>query len=151
MGRAYATDLRLRAMALVQDGQSCRSVARLLDLGASTVIRWAQRCREQGSPQARPVGGRRPLALLHEQDWPLARMSSGPDFTLRGLRAELAARGTRVRYDAVWRFVRQANATFKKTLRATEQDRPDIARKRELWRRYQGRVGIDRLVLIDET
>ena len=114
MGRAYSTDLRVRAMALLKDGQSCRSVARLLGLGDSTVIRWAQRCREQGSPAARPVGGRRRFALLHEQDWLLARLSSGPDFTLRGLRAELAARGTRVSYDAVWRFVRQANVTSKK-------------------------------------
>ena len=40
---------------------------------------------------------------------------------------------------------------LKKTLRATEQDRPDIARKREIWRRYQSRVAIDRLVFIDET
>ena len=49
----------------------------------------------------------------------MVRMAAGPDFTLRGLRAELAERGTEVSYDAVWRFVRQARLTFKKSLRAS--------------------------------
>lgn len=33
----------------------------------------------------------------------------------------------------------------------SEQDRPDIARKREQWGKYQGRIAIERLVFIDET
>lgn len=39
----------------------------------------------------------------------------------------------------------------KKSLRAAEQDRPDVARKRERWKRYQNRVDPARLVFIDET
>src|SRR4051795_332437 len=39
----------------------------------------------------------------------------------------------------------------KKTLFATEQDRPDVARKRVRWLRYQGRLDPARLVFIDET
>jgi transposase len=39
----------------------------------------------------------------------------------------------------------------KKSLFATEQDRPDVARRREQWRKYQGRVDPARLVFIDET
>ncbi len=34
---------------------------------------------------------------------------------------------------------------------AKEQDRPDVARRREQWRRYQGRIDPARLVFIDET
>ena len=112
MSRPYSLDLRERAVALVKDGQSRRGVARLLGLGESTVIRWARRERESGSPAPRPIGGRRRFALLHERDWLLARIAAKPDFTLRGLRAELAERGTEVSYDAVWRFVRQARLTF---------------------------------------
>jgi transposase len=44
----------------------------------------------------------------------------------------------------------QASAS-KKTLFATEQDRPDIARKRERWKAYQSRLDPARLVFIDET
>ena len=40
------------------------------------------------------------------------------------MRAELAERGTKVSYDAVWRFLREERLTLKKSLRATEQDRP---------------------------
>ena len=39
----------------------------------------------------------------------------------------------------------------KKTVRASEQDRPDIARRRAQWRRYQRRIDPARLVFIDET
>jgi transposase len=39
----------------------------------------------------------------------------------------------------------------KKTLFATEQDRPDVARKRVRWKAYQGRLDPTRLVFIDET
>jgi transposase len=39
----------------------------------------------------------------------------------------------------------------KKSLHASEQDRPDIARRRERWKKYQGRLDAKRLVLIDET
>jgi transposase len=39
----------------------------------------------------------------------------------------------------------------KKSLHASEQDRPDVARRRERWRRYQSRIDAKRLVFIDET
>jgi transposase len=39
----------------------------------------------------------------------------------------------------------------KKTLFATEQDRPDVARRRARWKAYQGRLDPARLVFIDET
>jgi transposase len=39
----------------------------------------------------------------------------------------------------------------KKTLFATEQDRPGVARRRERWKTYQRRLDPRRLVFIDET
>jgi transposase len=39
----------------------------------------------------------------------------------------------------------------KKTLIASERDRPDIARRRGQWVRYRGRIDPERLVFIDET
>jgi transposase len=114
MTRPYSQDLRDRAIGLVAGGQSCRAVARLLALGESTVIRWVQRQVTTGSSAARPMGGARRAVLLAERDWLLARIASAPDFTLRGLRAELHQRGTRVSYDAVWRFVRSQRLSFKK-------------------------------------
>jgi putative transposase len=39
----------------------------------------------------------------------------------------------------------------KKTLIASEQDRPDVARRRSQWTAYQNRIDPSRLVFIDET
>src|SRR6266699_7245868 len=38
-----------------------------------------------------------------------------------------------------------------KTLRAAEQDRPDVAARRRIWRAAQPFVDADKLVFIDET
>jgi putative transposase len=70
--------------------------------------------RATGKRAAKPMGGRRRFALLAERDWLLARIASAPDLTGQALRAELAERGTKVSYDAVWRFLREERLTFKK-------------------------------------
>jgi len=44
-----------------------------------------------------------------------------------------------------------SGSASKKSLFAKEQDRPDVARRREQWRKYQGRIDPTRLVFIDET
>jgi transposase len=45
----------------------------------------------------------------------------------------------------------RGSALKKKTLFATEQDWPDIARRRTRWKLYQGKLDPARLVFIDET
>jgi transposase len=52
------------------------------------------------------------------------------------------------------RFIISLNAkgsASKKTLFASEQDRADIAYRRQQWKKYQGRLDPKRLVFIDET
>ncbi len=46
---------------------------------------------------------------------------------------------------------RGAAQSQKKTLIASEQDRPDVARRRAQWLRYRHRIDPSRLVFIDET
>ena len=114
MPRPLSSDLRERAVALVHAGRSCREVAGLFGVGASSVIRWVAVHRETGSSAPRPMGGRRRLILLPERDWLLARVAAAPDLTVRGLRSELLARGVRVSYGAVWSFLAAEGLTFKK-------------------------------------
>src|SRR5271169_1329936 len=40
---------------------------------------------------------------------------------------------------------------IKKSVFAQEQNRADVARRREQWQKYQGRIDAKRLVFIDET
>src|SRR5436305_12958865 len=42
-------------------------------------------------------------------------------------------------------------SALKKSLRASEQDRPDVARRRQQWKQRQDKIDPKRLVFIDET
>jgi hypothetical protein len=74
-----------------------------------------------------------------------------PPVTLRGLVTERADRGLKVDYRSVWAFVQAEKLSFKKTVLASEQDRPDGARRRPQGKKYQPRIDPSRLVFIDET
>src|SRR6478672_6333839 len=146
MGRAYSLDLREREVAAVAGGASCRAVAATFKVSVASVVKWSQRYRATGSAAARPIGGNRPYVLASERGWLLKRPAEQPDVTLRALLSELAERGIKVSYYAVWHFFE-----LKKSLYASEQDRPDVARRRMQWKKYQGRLDPARLVFIDET
>ena len=151
MARAYSLDLRERVVGAVAAGQSSRAVAATFGVSVASVVKWSQRFRSTGSAAAFKVGGRRPFALAGERSWLLARIAEEPDLTLRAIAAELAERGIRVSYFAVWHFFEHEGISFKKSLHASEQDRPDVARRRAQWKKYQGRLDPTRLVFIDET
>jgi len=77
------------------------------------------------------------------------------DITMPELAAELAAgRGEKADPASLSRWLIRAGYRFKKTLRASEQDRPDIRKAREEWaqtRQPRMRLEPDRLVFLDET
>jgi hypothetical protein len=52
---------------------------------------------------------------------------------------------------SIWRFFDRHGVSFKKTVHATEQERPDVAAARLLWKSLQPRLDPRRLVFIDET
>jgi transposase len=114
MVRPYSMDLRERAVARVEAGESCHKVAALFGVSASSVIKWAQRKRLVGSVAAKPMGGSRGRILSGERTWLLARIEAKPDVTLRGLLAELAERGVKISYGAIWDFFASEGISFKK-------------------------------------
>ena len=52
---------------------------------------------------------------------------------------------------ALWRFLERHDISFKKSLRAAEQQRADVARARRHWNRQQALLDLASLVFIDET
>jgi len=98
MGKPYSMDLRERVVAAVeQDGLSCHQAAAQFGVGISTAINWTRRMRETGSVAPGQMGGHKPKAIAGEyRTWLLERIKT-KDFTLRGLVAELAERGLKVR------------------------------------------------------
>src|SRR5262245_33571460 len=127
MARAYSLDLRERVVAAIAAGESCRQVAATFKVSVA-VVKWSQRFRATGSPAARPMGGNRPYALRGERDWLLARLAEKPDITLRALVAELAERGIKVSYYAVWHLFDHAGISFKKK---PARERAGSARRRQ--------------------
>src|SRR2546430_15426890 len=66
MARPYSMDLRERAVARVQAGESVRVIARALSISPSSVVKWSQRFRATGSTAAGKMGGHRPRLLVGE-------------------------------------------------------------------------------------
>ena len=129
---------------------SRNAAARRFGVAVSTAVNWLRRDRETGSAAPGQMGGHKPRKLIGaHRDWLLERTQT--DFTLRGLQAELATRGITVDYRTVWSFVHDEGLSFKKSVLPAEQLRPKIARRREQWKKYQGRLDPARLVFIDET
>jgi transposase len=115
MTRPYSCDLREAVAATVLvDGMSCRAAAKVFRVSVSSVVRWTQLKRQNGSCEPKPMGGRRRVILLSERAWVRARLAADPDLTWRALRAELLARGVRVSYGAVWAFLKLERLSFKK-------------------------------------
>ena len=151
MAAPYSLDLRDRVVAAIAAGMSRRAAAKHYQVGIATAIRWASQVKQTGSVAPLPMGGRRPFALADHAEWIHKRIAEKPDITGRELLAELHERKVKVSYYGVWHFLDRAGLSFKKTLHASEQDRHDVARRREQWKRYQGKVDASRLIFIDET
>jgi len=115
MPRSYSNDLRERVAASVSGGRSCRETARLFGVSVASVVKWSQRLRATGSAAAQPRGRKQSGSLAAERDWLLERLKAFPDLSLRGLVAELGARGVETSYGSVWRIVHDAGISFKKT------------------------------------
>jgi putative transposase len=115
MTRALSMDIRRRAMAKLAAGQSVRTVAEALDIAVSSVVKWSQRQRATGSCAPAKMGGNNP-PVLKEKDRAFirSRIAGEAHVTLRGLQEELAARGTKASYGAIWNFLHAEGLTFKK-------------------------------------
>jgi len=114
MTRPYSEDLRQRALARFDAGETIRSIGEALRISPSCVSKWRRLKRETGSLSPGQIGGHKPRVLSGElAEWLRQRCRSGP-FTTRGLTAELAARGVKTDRRAVWVFVRAEGLSFKK-------------------------------------
>jgi putative transposase len=114
MARPYSMDLRERAVARVQAGESVRVVAQALSLSPSSVVKWSQRFQATGSAAAGKMGGHRRRLLVGAHAVFLRERIAQGEFTLRGLVAELAGLGLKVDYRTVWSFVHREGLSFKK-------------------------------------
>ena len=140
MGAPYSRDLRGRVVAAVAGGMSRAAAAKHFMSATPRRFAGAHANAQTCSPAALPMGGKKPFRLADEEAWIRTRLAEKPDITGRELLAELTQRGVKVSYYGVWHFVDRCGLSFKKSLRASEQDRADVARRRWQWKQRQGKV-----------
>jgi len=150
MPKSLSGDLRERVIEAVQAGASRREAAERFEISASAAVKWLQRWRDHGVRVAKPRGGSRSILEDHAERI-LALVDEQPDRTLDELVAAMRKRRIPGSRSALWRFLDRHDITFKKSLRAAEQHRADVARARRRWIRQQGYLDTTRLVFIDET
>ena len=115
MAKGYSKDLRERAVAIVEDGESAREAARLLNIGAATAIRWIDQWTSTGTVEAKPGTGHSKSPLKAHERWLLDLVSTEPDLTLEEIRARLRReKKLKVAASSVWRFYDRHEITFKK-------------------------------------
>ena len=118
MTRPYSEDIRERALARADAGETVRSIAEALQISPSCVTKWKNLRRETGGLSPGKIGGhKKPVMSGTNADWLRKRIRSGP-FTLRKLTQELTARGIKTDVRAVWTFVHAEGLSFKKNASA---------------------------------
>jgi transposase len=151
MPKAYSGDLRERLTAAVTAGMSRNEAADVFSVAISTAVKWMQRLRDTGSAAAKPSGGSTSPLEQHTERI-LAVVRERPDATLKEIQAALRKEGIHTSKSALDRFLARHKITRKKkSLRAAEQNRKDVARARRKWIREQGLLDPAKLVFIDET
>ncbi|TBC88685.1 IS630 family transposase [Rhizobium ruizarguesonis] len=155
MGKPHPIELRVRVVAFVEEGNSHREAARHFRVSPRFINNMMILHRTSGSlAPARqghaPSGGK----LAAHGKWIAERVADNGEVTLDELCVELAGRGVLVHRATVSRFLNRLGLSIKKSLRASEQLRPEIASARELWierRRRFFNKALAQLVFIDET
>jgi len=150
MPKACSLDLRERVIEAVEGGASRREAAERFEVSASSAVKWLQSWRREGRRAPRPRGGSR-SPLEDYADGVLALVGERPDWTLEEFVAALHKQRMPGSRSALWRFLERHDISFKKSLRAAEQQRADVARARRHWIRQQALLDSSSLVFIDET
>ena len=151
MSKPYSLDLRERVVASVEAGASRHEAAERFEVSVSSAIRWVQRYVRFGSAAANPIGGSTSALEAHAA-WLLELIAKHPDLTLDEIVVAMRRHGIVGSRSAVWRFFARHKITVKKkSVRAAEQERADVARARRRWMREQGLFDPARLVFVDET
>lgn len=97
MTRPYSNDLRERALARVERGETIRAVAAAFDISASCLSKWGALKHRTGDVAPGKIGGHKKRTLSGEIAEGLGGRMRGSAFTLRGLVVELAERGVKAK------------------------------------------------------
>ena len=116
MAKTLSEDLRVRVIASVDGGLSCREAAARFGIGVATAIRWVRVWRDPGATRAMPKGGdHRSKSIEAHAAAILAAVEAQKDITLVELAALLdREHGARCAPSTICRFFARHGISFKK-------------------------------------
>lgn len=115
MGKPHPVELRSRAVALVEQGNTHTEAARRLCVSIKFVNDMVRLKRETGALAPKPQGNPGRGKLTGLKDWAQRRIAVRPDLTIDELTAELAAdHGLQVHRSSVGRLLRRLGLSHKK-------------------------------------
>jgi len=151
MPAPYSNDLRSLVVAAIMNGMTVREAEQQFEVSASTASNWTRRQREQGHVKPDRCGGS-VSPLDQHRALILQIVADFPDFTLLEFVAYLQTEGVHTSTSSLDRFfAREGFTCKKKTVYASERDRPDVARKRKTFKKNQPSLDASDLVFVDET
>jgi transposase len=114
---ALSMDLRVRVLAAIDQGLSCRAAAVRFGIAPSTAIQWSRQRRVTGNVAPKPQGGDMRSRRVEERAGDILSIwEARKDITLEELRAELAEIGLTVSVAGLHRFFVRHGMTRKKRL-----------------------------------
>jgi transposase len=117
MGQPLSMDLRIRLLAAIDGGMSCRAAAARFGVAPSTAIRWQAQRRATGDFSPKPQGGDTRSRRVEERGADiLALWEARKDISLEELRQALAGMGFSVSVAGLHRFFVRRGMTRKKRL-----------------------------------
>ena len=117
----------------------------------ATAVRWLRAWHDEGATAPKPCGGDRHSHRIEAFGVVIvAAIDVKPDITLTELVTLLETQHcTRFARSTIWRFLDRRGVSFEKTAHAAEQDRPDVALRRQAWFDAQPDLDPQNLVFID--
>ncbi len=135
MPKPYSLDLRERVVSDVEAGHSRRAAAAHFRVSPSFVIDLMTAFRERGAVAPKALGGWRPSKLDLHRVFILRQVAEKDDISMPELAGELqAASGVKADPASLSRWLIRNGLSFKKSLQASECDRPDVRQARAAWK-----------------
>ena len=139
-------DLPERIAEAVHAGMSRQGAAKRFSVAPSAAIKLIQAEARTGSLEPKKMGGYRQAILAPHADTVRALVKETPDATLADLRESLRKKKIKVGRSALAAYLSKLGLSFKKTPRASEQDRPGVAEARKA--HIAGQPGMDTAKLL---
>ena len=145
---AYSQDLRDRVLRGLERSEGATSIANRLEVSLRWVYHVKDRYEKEGERTAQKLGGYRRSRVAAMEPRIRAWIGAQVDMTLAELSERRAKYGVTIKTTALWHQLDKWNLTFKKTLRASEQEREDVNQERAEWQEHQPALDVRKLVFI---